>query len=135
MTSTPRIRNGNASQCATRGALLRPRRGGRRQRFCSDRCRQSARREGGRWGGSGATRSVKNPPAKSGTSKADLADRTSLPIEILGHGWRSPRRRRDPTSRRQIVRCEVGGELLLAAPHEAAAPGPAPAVVLEVAHA
>jgi hypothetical protein len=39
-----RRRNGNAATCATCGERLRPKRGSRRQRHCSYRCRDEARR-------------------------------------------------------------------------------------------
>jgi hypothetical protein len=84
--------NGNAFCCAYCGRPLRPKRGSRRQRFCSKAHRQASFRVR-KWSaqsgisdpdsrlvvtpgypGARALRSVENPPVVSGPCKADLAD-------------------------------------------------------------
>jgi hypothetical protein len=91
----PGVRHGNRPTCASCGDPITPKRGSRRQRFCSNACKQVAKRAR-RWasdpatrsaqnafseeplGGTlEATRSVQNTPAKSTTCKGDFGDRGS----------------------------------------------------------
>ena len=93
----PGQRHGNAAVCAMCGEPLSPKRGSRRQMFCSARCRDAARRarnsaasgysrpkhetragalkNGARYPRSPVPRSVKNPPVNSIACKTDFRGR------------------------------------------------------------
>jgi len=98
-------RAGNAFVCSNCGAPLNPKRGSRRQLYCSNRCRDEARRTRN-FAVSGATRrgspaiprSVENRPLVSTSCKNGFAGRTpsiigpQIVIEteiIAGRIWRS----------------------------------------------
>jgi hypothetical protein len=107
---SPLIRNGNARSCATCGGALKPKRGSRRQRFCSARCRSRARRERNFLATGhteqGAARSTKISHAISSTCKGENAG-LAFPINLLG-GYRWPGRKGlDAKLARTIVRIEV----------------------------
>lgn len=89
LTKSIALRAGNAATCTSCGANLDPKRGSRRQRFCSDACRQSAFRAK-KWveqyGIPEALRSVQNNSVVSRPCKGDFVDRPS-PLNILG-GYR-----------------------------------------------
>jgi hypothetical protein len=105
-----RRRHGNASSCARCGTPLRPKHASRRQRYCSYRCRDTARRER-----NFAVRPVQNNALNPMACKGDIADRASalaMPIELLGHGYRWPR----PTDNEarteliaRVIAAEIGG--------------------------
>jgi hypothetical protein len=106
-------RAGNASACATCGERLRPKRGSRRQRYCSYRCRDEARRARNfanlattRRGSPAMPRSVENNGATSKPCEARFADRA--PVELLGHGYRWPGARRLGLLRRNVIDREIG---------------------------
>jgi hypothetical protein len=108
----PGTHHGNRIVCAGCGAVLEPRRGSRRQKFCSYTCRDAARRErnflatgcsrradrgtgnaipeGARYCPTAVPRSVENTPTKSTASKGDFGDRGStfnaLPVVAIGLG-------------------------------------------------
>jgi hypothetical protein len=108
----PGTHHGNRVICAGCGAVLEPRRGSRRQKFCSYTCRDAARRarnflatgcsrradrgtenaipEGPRYYPTAVPRSVENPTTKSTACKGDLGDRGStfsaLPVVAIGLG-------------------------------------------------
>ncbi len=103
-------RNGNAHACASCGTKLKPKRGSRRQRFCSPRCRSHARRDRNfsttGHTGKAKARSVESSPAKSNSHKGENAGR-AFPINLLG-GLRWPGRRPlDAELVRKIVRTEI----------------------------
>jgi hypothetical protein len=106
-------RAGNASACATCGKPLRPKRGSRRQCYCSYRCRDEARRARNfadlaatRRGSQAIPRSVQNNHVISMLCKAGFADRG--PIELLGHGYRWPGVPRLGALRRDVIDREIG---------------------------
>jgi hypothetical protein len=75
-------RAGNLARCANCDAALAPRRGSRRQKFCSGRCRDEARRarnyarfSATRYPNKGKPRSVQNRPLHSMDCRDVLADR------------------------------------------------------------
>jgi len=108
----PGARHGNRVICVGCGAVLEPKRGSRRQKFCSYTCRDAARRErnflatgcsrrvdrgtenaipeGARYPTSAIPRSVKNTPVKSVACKGDFGDRGSafnaFPVVAIGLG-------------------------------------------------
>jgi hypothetical protein len=103
-------RNGNAHTCASCGAKMKPKRGSRRLRYCSARCRSQGRRERNFSAtghtGQGAARSVKNSLAKSDTHKGENAGR-AFPINLLG-GYRWPGQEAlDAELVRKIVQSEI----------------------------
>jgi hypothetical protein len=80
------LRHGNAGACTVCGKLINPKRGSRRQRYCSYRCRDEARRTRNfavsattRRGSQAIPRSVENKPINSNGCKADFAGRGSSP--------------------------------------------------------
>jgi hypothetical protein len=80
------IRHGNAATCGACGEQMAPKRGSRRQRYCSTRCRADAHRgrKNSISGHSGrALRSVQNRPVNSIACKGDFACR--------GYGIEGPR--------------------------------------------
>lgn len=94
--------HGNAPTCGTCGAVVVAKRGSRRQRFCSARCRDAARRSRNfqkigkaRYLHSGKPRSDKNSLGNSNASKTDIADRSPrisrhriIEIEVIAaHYW------------------------------------------------
>ncbi len=115
--ATPaRPTNGNATRCDHCGAPLHPKRGSRRQKFCSYRCRDEARRArnyaifgSARRGSQGIPRSVQNIDAKSKACKADFGDRA--PLELLGGGYRWPGVPHGDIDAliRKVVELEIGG--------------------------
>jgi hypothetical protein len=81
-TAAPLGRAGNLLRCAVCGAALAPRRGSRRQKFCSYRCRDEARRarnhakfSATRYPCQGKPRSVQNRPLSSKDCESVFADR------------------------------------------------------------
>ena len=95
-------RHGNAPTCGTCGAVIVAKRGSRRQRFCSPKCRDAARRSRNfqkigrtRYPHSGVPRSAKNSLGTSNTSETDFADRGPriswhriIEIEVIAaHDW------------------------------------------------
>jgi hypothetical protein len=79
-----RGRAGNLACCEACGAALSPRRGSRRQKFCSYRCRDEARRarnytrfSATRYPNKEKPRSVQNQPLHSRDCKDVFADRPS----------------------------------------------------------
>ena len=120
-------RGGNAANCEHCNKPLRPKRGSRRQQFCSDRCRKAAERadqwhaqfdapgrteprqtgSGSQHGG--VSGSVQNTPLVSKACKGDFADRPSaisgprvvIETEIMaGRDWQ-------PVTSPDDVCCEV----------------------------
>jgi hypothetical protein len=110
------IRGGNASRCLVCGCLIKPRRASRRQRYCSYRCRDEARRARN-FTASGATRrgspaiprSVQINGARSTACKAAFDDQA--PIELLGHGcrWRGEMRAEIAAVIHNVIEREIGG--------------------------
>jgi hypothetical protein len=86
-----RGRAGNGVHCLVCSAPLDPKRGSRRQRYCSNACRQSAFRTK-KWTRRYETpdplRSVRNNGVASTACKAGFGDRA--PLELLGGGYRWP---------------------------------------------
>ena len=95
-------RHGNAPTCDTCGAVIVAKRGSRRQRFCSTKCRDAARRSRNfqkmgktRYPHSGVPRSAKNSLGTSNTFETDFADRGPrisrhriIEIEVIAaHDW------------------------------------------------
>jgi hypothetical protein len=73
-------RVGNGTHCLECGSLLRPKRGSRRQRYCSDACRQTefrARKWASRYKIPGPLRSVENNGHKSINCESGFSDRAS----------------------------------------------------------
>ena len=110
-----RKQHGNSTRCAVCGAALHPKRASRRQRFCSDRCRDEDRRARNfakigraRYPHSGVPRSVKNSAANSSTSKGEIAGRGSaipwqriIETEVIeAHAW-------EPVTSTDGVVCQV----------------------------
>ena len=99
------LRHGNAGACTVCGKLINPKRGSRRQRYCSYRCRDEARRGRNfavsattRKGSPAVPRSVENRPLVSNGYKADFVVRPpcivgpAIVIEreiIAGRSWES----------------------------------------------
>ena len=96
--------HGNAPSCSTCGAAIVAKRGSRRQRYCSPKCRDAARRERNfqkiglaRYPRSGVPRSTKKSRSASEASTAGLADqrnrvsrRRLIEIEVIApHEWKS----------------------------------------------
>ena len=94
--------HGNARTCGTCGAVIVAKRGSRRQRFCSPKCRDAARRSRNfqkigktRYPHSGVPRSDKNSLGNSNASETDIADRSLrisrhriIEIELIApHDW------------------------------------------------
>jgi hypothetical protein len=92
-------RAGNAAVCSNCGVALTPKRASRRQRFCSYKCRDEARRARNfaisattRRGSPAIPRSVENSGVGSTACKGDFRDRASsivgaravIDVEILG---------------------------------------------------
>jgi hypothetical protein len=77
-TSSAASRQGNRSACASCGKVLSPKRGARRQQFCTSACRQSAHRAK-KWGASYQTpdplRSVENTTTNTTACEGDFAGR------------------------------------------------------------
>jgi hypothetical protein len=73
-TTAPQVRSGNAATCVGCGQTLKPKRHSRRQKFCSNACRQTAKRAK-KWDSRsqtlGATRSVQNPPTITEACKGE----------------------------------------------------------------
>lgn len=105
-------RNGNAATCQTCGEQIAPKRGSRRQRFCSLRCKRRSYSDQKRVSATPPAdrgRSVENTFAFSNGCKAKNAGR-AFPLNLLG-GYRWPDALPvDAKTFRKIVRAEIGGE-------------------------
>jgi len=104
--------HGNGTTCIGCGAPLMPKRGSRRQRYCSNACRQSAFRAKKwveRYKIPDPLRSVENNGVKSKACKGDFRDRA--PLELLGHSFRWPGAARPGRAAviRNIIDREIGG--------------------------
>lgn len=84
------LRAGNATECVVCGSPIKPRRTGRRKKYCCYRCRDEARRERNfaasgatRRGSPGIPRKLENNHAKSMTCNGHFVDR--------GYGILGPR--------------------------------------------
>jgi hypothetical protein len=110
----PQGRAGNARCCANCGRPIKPKRNSRRQRSCSYRCRDEARRArdfADRYPHQAIPRSVENRPLASTACKGDFADRP-LPLNILG-GYRWPDSVAvDRKVLANIIRAEIGEAVL-----------------------
>jgi hypothetical protein len=111
-----RKRNGNCATCANCSEPLHPKRGSRRQRFCSYRCRDEARRNRNfqffATTRSAIPRSVQNNRVGSVAWRGDFGDRP-LPLNLVGgHRWPDgiPVERELLTN---IIRAEIGGACIL----------------------
>jgi hypothetical protein len=101
LITPPQRRAGNAKCCQHCGRAFHPKRGSRRQRFCSYRCRDEARRARdfvGRYPTQANPRSVENRALVSMACKGDFADLAysiSAPPDVIateliaGQDWRS----------------------------------------------
>jgi hypothetical protein len=111
--------------CSICGAGLEHQRVGRIRQFCSDRCRDEARRSRDFMNFVGGFRSPPTevapthetreiPPANSVVCKAiergrgSILSPTDWPIDLLGGSRHSSRSRLDPELRRNIIEIEVG---------------------------
>jgi excisionase family DNA binding protein len=112
--SAPALDRRKAEACAACGLLFRPKRIGRRQRYCSYRCRDEARR-GRNFAISGQTRPVpkqshetlKITQQHQGPAKAIFG--VEGPLEIVGHGHRwLHRSRSDARQISNAVAAELG---------------------------
>jgi hypothetical protein len=100
IATPPHGRAGNARCCSNCGRPINPKRSSRRQRFCSYRCRDEARRArdfADRYPHQAIPRSVENRPLASTACKGDFADRAysiSAPPGVIateivaGRDWR-----------------------------------------------
>jgi hypothetical protein len=101
--------------CSICGAGLQHERVGRIRRYCSDRCRDGARRDREhRVSWMPATQvtktheTVEKPPVISVACKAGNRGR-AFALDLLGHGYKWPGAERlDPELTRKIVRAELG---------------------------
>jgi hypothetical protein len=118
-------RNGNASTCEACGAPLRPKRGSRRQKYCSYRCRDEARR-GRNFANSGQTPKQSHDQFKisqqsQGPPKA--ISEVEGPLEIVGHGHRWPRTPQSDARRiSNAIEAELGAYVLRHPPTDRRAP-------------
>jgi hypothetical protein len=106
--------------CAICGAGLDHKRVGRIRKFCSDRCRDEARRDRDFVGSFGSPptevarthETAENTPTNSMACKGEKRDRAS-PLDLLGHGFRwSGATAIDPELRRRIVETELGTDVV-----------------------
>jgi hypothetical protein len=106
-------RNGNDSTCAVCGEAITPKRGSRRQRYCSDRCRDDARRARNfeisgrtRYPTTRNPRSVKNSYAKSTACEAAFVGRApaaKAPIVTAGLGLHAGPQPSDQPERAKLI--------------------------------
>jgi hypothetical protein len=100
--------------CAVCGVGLDHKRVGRIRRFCSDKCRDGARRDRSFVGAARVVaqthETTENTPTNSMASKGKNRGR-AFPVDLLGHGYRWPGSGIDPELRRNILAVELGGAL------------------------
>ena len=100
--------------CAICGGGLDHKRVGRIRRFCSDKCRDGARRDRSFVGAARVVaqthETAENTPTNSTASKGENRGR-AFPVDLLGHGYRWPGSELDPELRRHILAVELGGAL------------------------
>jgi hypothetical protein len=107
-------RNGNALACATCRKAIEPKRGSRRQRYCTDACKMTAARAkkwAKRYEIPDPLRSVKNIKAISTSCKGDFRGRAfpaKAPLNLIGgYSW-SDAISVDPKLITKILRTEIG---------------------------
>jgi hypothetical protein len=104
--------------CAVCGAGLDHKRVGRIRKFCSDRCRDEARRDRNFVGAFGPTptevaqthETTENTSTNSVACKDEKRGR-AFPLDVLGHGFRWPASGLDAELCGRIISAELGNRL------------------------
>jgi hypothetical protein len=112
------LHHGNRIICEKCGRALVPKRGSRRQRFCSDACKFKAfrsRKWASRYGTLDPQRSVQNSSTKPNGCKSGLADRASAikaPIVAIGLGCHAAAQAPEESAERaKLIRNAIRAEL------------------------